>query len=106
MYLKKEEMQITERDFFAADAGSGKTRNACAVEKNVKFQVTNEVELLQKKISEKERLLEAISPVVEHMNGKFYFSLTKRKQRKELRCVYMKLVNDITFLRKAIDFLK
>ena len=95
MHLAKQESAKIQ-NFFAQAEG--------AVER-AECQVTNQVQLLQKKLDEKNKLMQAIAPVLKQMKGKFYFNLSKRKQRSQLRKLHTTLAKDVTLLQKAIDFL-
>jgi len=113
----REEMQLVEsqkrdikRDFFAKEHDQGVRSTAGLIaqhngKEKAEFQVTNEVELLQQKMEEKIKLMQTIAPVLVQMKGKFYFSLSKRKQRNQLNKVHKKLTQDVALLQRAIDLL-
>ena len=68
------------------------------------FALTDELlGVLNKKLNDKKDLLKTIDPVVQHMNGKFYFGLNKRKQRKELKSLHKQLTKDVSNLSKALQ---
>ena len=68
------------------------------------FLLTDELmSVLKKKLNDKEELLQMIEPIVQHMNGKFYFRLNKRKQKNELKSLHKQLSKDINNLNKAIQ---
>jgi len=114
MQLVESQKRDTKRDFFVKeqaeedDQGIRSTAGLIARhngKEKADFQVTNEVELLQQKMEEKIKLMQTIAPVLVQMKGKFYFSLSKRKQRNQLNKLHKKLAQDVALLQKAIDLL-
>ena len=95
MQLADATSHITKQNFF--------TKGHIAIREE--FQITNCVQLLQQKMDEKNKLMYTITPVLEQMKGKFYFNLSKRKQRHQLNKLNKTLRNDVIFLQKAIDVL-
>jgi len=98
----KDQQTMREHNFYSQKTGEERI----SLDEDPNFQLTNEIQLLQRKIDEKSRLVATVSPVVEHMESVFYFSLTKRKQRKELKSLQKVLIKDVFLLEKAIRFLQ
>lgn len=95
MQLAEQQKHLTKQNFFAKEHAT----------ERAEYRVTNQVQLLQQKMIEKNKLMQIIAPVLEQMDGKFYFSLSKRKQRNQLKKLNRTLAKDITLLQKAINFL-
>ena len=69
-----------------------------------KFVLTDDlIEVLKKKLNDKQDLLQLIEPLVKHMNGKFYIRFSKRKQRSQLKSLHKQLTKDVSNLTKALQ---
>ena len=93
-----------ERELFEFDQRTP-VKDFFKVVRDVSSHVFTEdiAEVLRSKLASKEALLQSIEPIVKHMKGRIYFSLTKRKQRKQLNALSKQLTRDVYLLKKSLQ---